>query len=664
MRILTYWLSCLFLICSFPAYAQVTLNLKDVEIEDLIHMVSEVTKKNFVVDPRVKGTVTVISATPMSEDELYQVFLSTLSVYQFAAVPSGKVIKIVPEVDAKSDNTPVTSTPASGSDAIVTEIIEVTHINAAQLVPLLRPLVPQQGHLAAHPEKNMLVLSDRAGNVQRMKKIIQRLDRAESSDIDVVMLEHAGAAEVVRILNSVSSPQQAGAQAMANRALVVADERTNSVLIGGERSERLRLKALVAHLDTPLQTIGNTQVMYLRYAQAEDLVDVLQGVSDSLKGNNRQTNAPDPGGAGKKTVATSIQADENTNSLIITAAPDELQSLLNVVKKLDIRRAQILVEAIIAEIRTDTSQELGVQWLVDGTPGGDGPVGLVNFGSPGGGIVDIAAGVAGGATSAATNAASLLGNGALFGIGRFADEVLNFAVLLRALRADSGSNVLSTPSLVTLDNQEAEIVVGSNVPFLTGQYTNTGASAGATNPFQTINRENVGLQLKVKPQVNEGDTIKLDIEQEVSTLQPSAGTVDVVTSIRTIRTVVQAKNNQIVVLGGLIDETLSDSAQKVPGLGDIPILGGLFRYKKATKEKRNLMVFLRPKILRDEATENQLSRDKYNSMRQRQQDYRRQGVAFTKAEDIPVLPDLDAMMTSLPGTRGGVVLPPPADAAQ
>jgi general secretion pathway protein D len=628
--------------------AQITLNLKEVEIEDFIQMVSEVAKKNFVVDTRVKGKVTVISAAPMSEDELYQVFLSTLSVYGFAAVPSGKVIKIVPEMDAKTDQSALAGENIASGDSILTQVIEIQHVSAAQLVPILRPLVPQQGHLAAHPEKNMLIISDRAGNVARMAKIIQRLDKAESAEIDVIVLEHAGAAEVVRILNNLEAPS-AGTPGIPAGPTLLADERTNSILIGGERSARLRLRALIAHLDTPLQTLGNTQVIYLRHAQAEDLARVLEGVSESMTGEKRAE-----AGSGKSTVTTRIQADANTNSLIITAAPDELQSLRRVVEQLDIRRAQILVEGIIAEIRTDISKELGVQWVVDGTPGGEGPVGLVNFGSPGGGLVDLAATVASGTFG---NAASVLGNGALLGIGRFDSNSLNFGVLLRALTGNSGSNVLSTPSLVTLDNQEAEIVVGQNVPFLTGQYTNTGASTGATNPFQTIQRQNVGLQLKVKPQVNEGDTIKLHIEQEVSSLLPSLGTVDVVTSVRTIKTTVLANNNQIVVLGGLIDETLTDTAQKVPGLGDLPLLGGLFRYKKASKEKRNLMVFLHPVILRDSTLESQISRNRYTAMRNHQLAYREQGVAFTDRSDIPVLPDLDAFLTILPDSNAPVYLP-------
>ncbi len=656
--------------CSSLQAEQVTLNLKEAELDTLIHMVSEVTGKNFIVDERVKGKVTVISAAPMDKEELYQTFLSVLSVQGFAAMPEGHVIKIVPDAMAKSQNTLVGNQQVAGQgDDYVTQIIEIKNINAAQLIPILRPLVPQQGHLAANPENNVLVVSDRSSNIERLLKLIRRIDQPQQNEVDVVMLENAAATEVVRILNALNpQPVGGGGQNTPGSANVLADERTNSLLISGDKNERLRLRGLITHLDTPLETVGNTQVVYLRYAKASELLPVLQGVSDSLSGIKHSNssaampvaaagnvgNVATPG-AGGATVSTNIQADDSTNSLIITAAPDVQQALQTVLRQLDVRRAQVLVEAIIAEVEANKTQELGVQWIVEGLSGSTGPVGLVNFGSPGGGIVDVASSLYNRSLPSATAV-----NGANIGIGRYADGAsFNFAVLLRALAADSNTNVLSTPSLVTLDNEEAEIHVGQNVPFITGQYTNTGSSAGSTSPFQTIQREDVGIKLRVKPQINEGNTIKLEIQQEVSSLVPgTTGTADVVTNTRTLKTVVMIEDGNMLVLGGLIDESLSDTAQKVPGLGDLPLVGGLFRSQGVKKVKRNLMIFLHPVIIRDAQMENQLSHSKYNFMRNAQLAHRADGVPFTQKVDIPVLIDLNEFLTQLPGNTHPVQLPP------
>ncbi len=651
---------------------QVTLNLKEVDIETLIQMVSEVTKRNFVVDARVKGKVTVISATPMSEEDLYSTFLSILSVHGYSAVPSGRVVKIVPEALAKSDGTAVGD--ATGGDEIVTQTIEVKHVNAAQLIPILRPLVPQEGHIAASPNSNILIISDRAANVARMREIIQRVDKAEQNDIEVMVLKHATATEIVRILNSLAQQAQTNPQAQTGRTSnLVADERTNSVLISGEASERLRLRTLVSHLDTPLAVQGNTQVVYLHYAQAKELAEVLRGVSDSMNGLNRNpttstiTPAALPGATPSLaspasatagiTVATNIQADPSTNSLIITATPSVLQALQSVIRQLDVRRAQVLVEAIIAEIESTKLQELGVQWMIEGLSGNIGPIGLVNFGSPGNGIVDVASSLYNNSAPASTAL-----NGINLGAGRYQDGGgLNFAVLLRALASDSNANVLSTPSLLTLDNQEAQIHVGQNVPFVTGQYTNTGSNTGATSPFQTIQRQDVGIKLKVTPQINEGNTIKLDIEQEVSSVvADKVSTADIVTNTRSLKTSVMIDDGNIVVLGGLIDETLTDSSQKVPGLGDLPLIGALFRSQGVKKVKRNLMIFLHPRIIRDASSESQISHGKYNYMRDRQLEHQALGVPFTEKVDIPVLPNLNAFLPDLPPAPLPSATPTPA----
>lgn len=638
----------LFLFASFTLpmarAEQITLNLNNADIEALIKTVSEHTGKNFVIDPRVKGKVTVISAHPMDRDEFYQVFLSILEVHGFSTIPSGDLIKIVPDVKAKQAGIPtVTGLNQLPGDQVVTRIIQVQNVTATQLVPILRPLIPQEGHLAAYPDTNVLIISDRRQNVDRLLKIIEQIDQVSDSTIEVVTLQHASAAEVVRILNGL---QETAAKAGgAGNVKLVADERTNSVLISGDPTSRLRSKVVIQHLDTPFDNAGNAQVIYLKYANAKDLVSVLTGVSESMD-NTKQS-----GGAttGKPSLPINIQADEASNALIITAPPDQFRALEAIIRKLDIRRAQVLVEAIIAEVSYDKAKKLGVQWIVDGTPDGSGPVGVINLGSPS--ISDLATAVASGSSLS-------LGSGTLIGAGKFDSDSVNFAALIQALESDSTSNILSTPSLMTLDNQEAEIVIGQNVPFITGSYTSTGSSSTSVNPFQTVQREDVGLTLKVKPQINEGNAVKLEIEQEVSSINSTAstGASDIVTNKRTIKTVVMVEDGNTIVLGGLIDENLQQTEEKVPVLGDVPLLGALFRSTSTTKVKRNLMVFLRPVILRDAATNTQIASSKYNFFRAQQLDIKQQGVNLMSDDETPVLP---ARFNELPPPFDG---PPPADA--
>lgn len=632
-----------------PSFAQqITLNFKDMDIQLLIDTVAEVTGKTFIVDPRVKGNVTVVSPQPMDRDEVYKTFLSILSVHGFAAITNNGVVKIVPESVAKSHDTPIYSgLKQSAGDELITQVVRVEHVSAGQLVPLLRPLIPQQGHLVAYPANNTLVISDHANNVQRLLRIIRRIDQAADKEIDVMMLEHASASEIVRILNSLEQKNKAKIPTGNSHAVLVADDRTNSVLISGEQSARLRMRALISHLDTPLQSIGNTKVVYLKYAQAADIANVLKGVSDTIT-EQKKAEGEQQVQIGK----TNIQADEATNSLVITAAPDVLQNLENVIRQLDVRRAQVLVEAIIAEITVDTAKNLGVQWLFDGTPSGVGPAGAINFTNKGRSILSVATDVYQLDQGAATSISDTNVAGSFLGLGRFKDSGFNFGMLLQALSSDTQANVLSTPSLLTLDNQEAEIIVGQNVPFVTGQYTNTGTSNSSTNPFQTIQRENVGIKLRVRPQINEGNAVKLEIEQEVSSIALSTvSSADLITNTREIRTTVIIEDGNMIILGGLIDEDLQQSNQKVPGLGDIPILGNLFRSQSTSKVKRNLMVFLRPVIVRDGAQEALVTGGKYNYMRAKQLAQKEQGVPFLDSEDIPVLPSLDDYITVLPGDK-------------
>ncbi len=606
---------------------QITLNLNNADIEALIKTVSEHTGKNFVIDPRVKGKVTVISAHPMDRDEFYQVFLSILEVHGFSTIPSGDVIKVVPDVKAKQGGIPTVSALGElPGDQIVTRIIQVKNVTSAQLVPILRPLIPQEGHLAAYPDTNVLIISDRRQNVDRLMKIIDQIDKVSDSSIEVITLQHASAAEVVRILNGLEPPTAKGGR--GNVTKLVADERTNSILISGDPTARLRSRVIIEHLDTPFDNEGNAQVIYLKYANATDLVQVLTGVSENLDETKQAGGAK---AKGKPSLPINIQADEASNALIITAPPDQFRALQAIIRKLDIRRAQVLVEAIIAEVSYDKAKQLGVQWIVDGSPDGRGPLGVINLGSPR--ISDIA-------SSVVAKTGVNLGPGTSLAFGRFNSDNLNFAAVIQALESDSTSNILSTPNITTLDNQEAEIVIGQNVPFITGSYSSTGGTSNAVNPFQTVQREDVGITLRVKPQINEGNSIKLEIEQEISSIDASAstGTSDIVTKKRTIKTVVMVDDGNTIVLGGLIEEDLKQTEEKVPLLGDVPLLGALFRSNKTTKIKRNLMVFLRPIVIRDDAVNTQIAGEKYNYFRAQQLKMKQEGVSLMSDEEMPVLP--------------------------
>jgi len=623
---------------------KVTLKLKDADISALINTVSEVTGRNFIVDPRVKARVTVISHEPMPADELYSVFLSVLQVHGFSAVDAGDVTKIVPEINAKQMTVPtVSQRGGTEGDAIVTSVIPVRNVSAAQLVPILRPLVPQQGHLAAYPASNALIISDRASNVRRLAEIVARVDQAGDDEIEVIPLAHASAAELVRLVTALRQGGDPN-QGPVTQVSIAADERTNSVLVSGDKSERLRIRALIAHLDTPVDAGGETQVVYLRYAKATDLVSVLTGVSERLQdAEGQQQQGSGQSVSGRPDV--SIEAHEATNSLVITASPNMQRSLLTVIRQLDIRRAQVLVEAAVAEISDSKGRSLGVE-VGGGDSKGDGPVFGSLFSGVQGALRDLLGVNQGG--DIFLNPVGL-GSGATVAVGDL-NSRFRFGILLRALANSSRANILSTPSLLTLDNHEAEIRVARTVPFVTGRYTNQGQNT--TNPFQTITREDVGLILKIKPQINEGDSVLLEISQEVSSLDTAASTqsADLITNKRSVTTSVLVEDGQLIVLGGLIDETVNQSEQKVPLLGDIPLMGNLFKSRTSSTEKRNLMLFLQPSILREERSASAYSSRKYSFMRASQLEQNREGIALMPGENVPILPE-----------RPRAFIPPPFD---
>ena len=619
---------------------RITPSFKDAEIGQVIEAVAAATGKTIIPDPRVRAQVTMLSQTPMTPDAFYEAFLALLSVHQFVAVESGGIIKIVPDANARQmPNIDLPSRVKSGSDELITQVIAVHNVNAAQLVPVLRPLMPQAAHMAAYPNGNILILSDRASNVSRVMRIIERIDQEGDNEVDIINLQHASAAEVVRVVNTFFAQQSAQEGGGSGPSRVIADDRSNSVLVGGEKSLRLRIKALVAHLDTPLESGGDTQVVYLQFADAEKIAAKLK---EQISATVAITSggAPPAGGGAPSSVgasadrSTTIWAEPETNALVITAPVKVMRSLRSIVDKLDIRRMQVLVEAIIVDVNVNKNAELGVNWAV-WSDDDDTRIPVGTFQQPIGGVnlASLAQSIdnPGGAGN------PLLGTGTTFGIGRIAATGVNFAAMLRAIQGDSNTNIIATPSTVTMDNQEAELKVAQEVPFVTGSYTNTGNSDnnGNVNPFTTVQRQEVGTILKITPQINEGGgLVQLKIELESSSLTGDSGDANsLITNKRTVSTNVLIEDGGIVVLGGLIQDSDIRGEQRVPYLGRIPVLGALFKTRSRQADKTNLMVFIRPKILRDGFATAIETNAKYNYIREEQRSTMR-----PKTEILPLLP--------------------------
>jgi len=635
-----------------------TVNLKETDIQELIKFVSEVTGTTIVVDPSVKGKVKVVSSRPVSRSELYDLFLSILDVHGYTAVRSGEVVRVIQSKDARSASLPVEDESRRVSDEYVTQVIRLDNISAAKLIPVLRPLVPQQAHMAAYAPSNAIIISDTAANIRRMVDIIERMDRSATAETEVIALKYANASDVVSMLQKLNDPSQKQAGEAEPEVLLVPDQRTNSVLVNGDEIQRARIRRLIDYLDTPLEQTGNVKVVYLEYAQATEVSEVLTRVMQNIS----RLDSADGKGGGRASEAT-IEADEGTNSLIITADPNQMAALESVIHRLDIRRAQVLVEAIIVEMEITDGADLGLQWLFANEDGAFGSNvnaddararriadAILNPGDPEAqplattGDFDVGA-LAG---ALAQSPGMTLGWGVV-------DDDLSMTVILNALRERTNANILSTPSLLTLDNQEAYITVGQNVPFVTGSFTNTGTANGAQNPFQTIERENVGITLSVKPHINEGDAVVLDIEQEVSSLTGLTGAQamasDLITNERKVQTKVLAEDQRIVVLGGLIKDDVQDAQQKVPILGDIPLLGRLFRNDSINVTKTNLLIFIRPTIIRDGAALEGATAIKYRQIRERQLERRERGLMFLDDGDFPVLPEWESQIRQLEQLR-------------
>ena len=642
----TFRLSCLVALMAFAATGfvgaqqknngqRITPNFKDAEIGQVIEAVAAATGKTIIPDPRIRAQVTMLSQTPMTPDAFYEAFLALLSVHQFVAVESGGIIKIVP--DANQRQMPNKDLPQSidrNSEEVITQVVAVQNVNAAQLVPVLRPLMPQNAHMAAYPAGNILILSDRASNVSRIMRIIARIDQAGDTDPDIVPLQNASASEVVRVVNTFYQQQQAAEGGGASAVRVIADDRSNSVLIGGDKNARLRIKALIAHLDTPLDNGGDTQVRYLQFADAEKIATKLKeqiSATVAITGGPQAAGQPGGGVAASADRSTTIWAEPETNSLVITAPAKVMRSLMAVIDKLDVRRAQVLVEAIIVDVQVEKNAELGVNWAVWSEDSSNLPVGTFQSPVSGVNLAQLAQ-----AVDDPSKAPAALGTGTTFGIGRIAATGVNFAAMIRAVQGDSNTNLISTPSTVTMDNQEAQIKVAQEVPFITGQFTNTGSTNnGEVNPFTTVQRQEVGTILKITPQINQGGAlVQLKIEIESSALSGATGDAgSAITNKRTISTNVLIEDGGIVVLGGLIQEGDTRGEQRVPYLGRIPVIGELFKTRSRKNEKRNLMVFIRPKILLDDQAAAYETDSKYNYIRGEQLKSHR-----PKSEVLPLIP--------------------------
>ncbi len=577
-----------------------TLNLQDADIRLLIETVADITGKNFIVDPSVSGKVTVISGHPVPSSEIYDTFLAILSVNGLSAVDTGQAIKIVPDTDA----VPVLDTHGH-DEQFITRIIKVQHVPVTQVASILKGM-NNKAKIVTHKGSNTLVISERKNEVERLSAIARAIDKKSDASLEMIPVRYANASDLAQTIEALTDTGNAGPAVK-----VVADERSNSILINADASQKAKVRALVAQLDQPLASDSQSRVIYLRYADAETLVPILEKLANT---------GADQNDSGK----VSIQAHKETNSLVVNAPPPILREISNTIRHLDIRRPQVRVEAIIAEVSLDFVKELGVQWQGLGAGAGGG----TNFGTRGN-ILNLNS----------VESLATLNQGLNLGfIDTDSNGNIQLGVLLSALASNTNNNILSTPSVVTLNHKEAKLTVGQEVPFVTGQYTNTGNNNGAASPFQTIQREDVGITLTVTPHVNDGDQIVMDISQEVSSIaQTSQNAVDLITNKRTLNTSVMVPNNQILVLGGLIDENVQETISKVPVLGDIPVVRNLFRHKKKTKIKRNLMVFLRPVILRDNETSRDLTHSAYNRIRQLQQK------ANARDRDKQVQPELKSL---------------------
>ncbi|MBT4493998.1 MAG: type II secretion system secretin GspD [Gammaproteobacteria bacterium] len=576
------------------------VNLKNADIREFVTQVSTITGRSFVVDPRVKGNVTVISSAAMNEDAIFEVFLSVLRVHGYAAVPAGNVTKIVQQVLAKQSGNPRDFLTSGRSEELITSVIPVRNSPSSELVKILRPLIPQYGHVAGIDSPNVLIVSDHADNIARLSSIVKRIDVADDQAVEIIDLQESWVEDMVALLEQLA-PDQIGKGAKGpNRITVVASERTNSLIIKGDKESVRRTKSLINRLDVPANRSGSTQVIRLAHSNAEDLAEILKNIISESEDKDDNND-----------ITVSIQPDVTLNALVIRADPSTMLELKGIISSLDIRRLQVLIEAAIVEVTTDFSKQLGTELFVADAASGNVPVGMT---APSGTLAQILQNMALDSSTSID-----LGTAPLIAGGRISESGTSFGVIIRALSSNADTNLLSTPSITTMQNEEAKIVVGQNVPFRTGS-TVTG-SEGASNPFTTIQREDVGLTLEVTPFIHDGNLIRLKIHQEVSEVDPaslgaigSAGSADLITNKRTIDTTILVDNEEVIIIGGLMRDKETDTSSRVPVLGSIPGLGVLFRSQSTKIEKQNLLVFLRPTVLASRAAITETTNRKFNNV--------------------------------------------------
>ncbi|TCB33591.1 type II secretion system protein GspD [Acinetobacter sp. ANC 4910] len=638
---------------SSSAYAQTwKINLRDADLTAFINEVADITGKNFAVDPRVRGNVTVISNKPLNKSEVYDLFLGVLNVNGVVAIPSGNTVKIVPDSNVKSSGIPYDAKNRARGDQIVTRVIWLENTNANDLIPALRPLMPQFANLSAVPGANALIVSDRASNIYQLETIIRNLDGTDQHDIEAITLQSSQAEEMIGLLDSMTATG-AAKDLKGARVRVIADNRTNRILIKGDTATRKRLRQLIEMLDVPAaDRLGGLKVFRLKYASAKNLAEILQGLvtgqavsgsdgranSTSNANNNMMgsANTTTSNGSSSSSISTpainlggsstgnnqnnitsfnangiSIIADSSQNALVVKADPQLMREIESAIQQLDVRRQQVLIEAAIIEVEGSDADQLGVQWALGDLSSG---VGLISFDNVGSSLASLAAGYLSGGASGLGQALTGAGSSVVLGDYKEGSDGSRrlYGALIQALKENTKSNLLSTPSIVTMDNEEAYIVVGENVPFVTGSVS---TSNGTVNPYTTIERKDVGVTLKVIPHIGEDGTVRLEVEQEVSGVKNSKGQAsDLVTSKRAIKTSILAEHGQTVVLGGLISDNSIYSRQSVPGLGAIPGVGRLFRSDSKTNQKRNLLVFIHPTIVGGGDDVRRLSQQRYSQL--------------------------------------------------
>ena len=637
---------------SYSALAvEYSANFKGTDINEFINIVGKNLKKTIIINPNVRGKINVRSYELMDEELYYEFFLNVLEVYGYTALEMDNgIIKIDKSADGRKKNVPVLAEGQEVTgDLMITRVVRVKNVSVQELGPVVRQFSDQKGgsHVAQYTASNVMMLTGHAATVNRLVTVIKQVDKAGDKSVDIVKLSYATAGDVVSVVETIYKPAAGGKNSIPAFLIpkVVADERTNSVIVSGEGEARERAIELIKRLDNELETQGNTKVFYLSYAKAEDLVKVLQGVSKSISDEKNQGKKAT---ASRKNNQISIEAHEDTNSVVITANPDVMRSLEGVIKDLDVRRAQVLVEAIIVEVLEGDGINFGLQWIteqggmVQFNNGSMAPIGSVAAAAEVARDKTVTKNVIGSESGEATEYEETVeGNleplaGLLSSISGLALGIAknDWAAIVQAVAQDTNSNILATPSVTTMDNEEASMLVGQEVPILTGSTS----SSNNNNPFQTVERKEVGVKLKVTPQINEGTAVQLKIEQEVSSVS-GATSVDISINKRSISNTVLADDGSMVILGGLIDENVQESVQKVPLLGDIPVLGHLFKSTSSTKQKRNLLVFIRPTILRDSESMNQLSHGKYNFIRGEQVKRKDDGINLMPNETPPVLPE-------------------------